>query len=221
MRQINITVLGLAMFAVPLLGQGSALREVHANRGSAGISLVVAQPLGAFRRHGDVAAGLSLFGVVRGKGLGVRIDGGWMLYDSQYQGYGVATKSQLATLAVGPQYTLGQGPVRPYAFALAGGSVFWSSVDYADGCGCHDGDYFLDGDVTTTTSAGAGVLITVKTHEHPLAIDLSVRGVRHDFVKYVPANAITQNPNGTFSAERVESRVEMRVYQIGVTFGIW
>jgi len=221
MRRISMMVLGLTGLAAPLVGQGSALREV--NRGGAGINIVVAQPLGAFRRHGDVAAGVSIFGVglVRGPGLGLRVEGAWMVYDSDYQGYGVSTKSQLASLAVGPQFTLGQGPVRPYAFAVAGGSVFWSSASYADGCGCHDADYYLDGDVTTTTSAGAGLLVTVKARETPISIDLGVRGVRHDFVKYVPTDGITQNSDGTFSAQRVESRVEMRIYHIGVAVGLW
>jgi hypothetical protein len=223
MRRITMTVLGLTVFAAPLLGQSSALREVRHDQGGIGINLVVADPLGAFRRHGNVAAGVSIGAVrgVRGSGLGLRVEAAWMVYAADYRDYGVSTTSQLATLAVGPQFTLGQGPVRPYAFALAGGSVFWSSAHYGDGCGCYDRDYYLDGDVTTTTSAGTGLLIRVKSGDKPIAIDLGFRGVRHDFVKYVPANGITQNPDGTFSAQRVESRVEMRVYHLGVTLVTW
>lgn len=217
MRRIGMAVLGLAIGVSSLHGQRSALREVR-DRGSFGFNIVVAQPLGAFRRTGDVAAGLTAFGVFGGPTLGLRIDGGWMVYDSEYQGYGVSTTSQLGTLALGPQITLGRGPMRIYGFATAGGSLFWSNASYS--CGCYDADFYLDGDFTTTTSAGAGLLINVARRNTPIAIDLGVRGVRHDRVKYVPANGFTQNSDGTFSGERVETPVEMRVFQLGVSIGI-
>src|SRR6266540_165026 len=62
MRRIGMAVLGLVLAAAPLSGQRSALREVR-DGGSAGLTLVVAQPLGEFRRHGNVAVGLTAFGV--------------------------------------------------------------------------------------------------------------------------------------------------------------
>jgi hypothetical protein len=54
----------------------------------------------------------------------------------------------------------------------------------------------------------------------PIAIDLGVRDVRHERVKYVPAGGITQNDDGSFTVERVETPVRMRVFQIGVSFGL-
>jgi len=217
MRRIGMAVLGLASVASPLFGQRSALREVR-DRGSFGINFVVAEPLGDFRRTGDYAAGLSGFAVVGGPTLGVRIDGGWMGYDSRYQGYGVSTSSQIGTLGIGPQLTIGQGPMQLYGFFTAGGSLFWSNASYS--CGCYDSDFYLDGDFTWTKSAGAGILIKVAQRRTPIAIDLGVRGVRHDRVQYVPAGGLTQNSDGTFSAQRVETPVELRVYQIGVSIGI-
>src|SRR6266516_4184122 len=136
MRRIGMAVLGLALGTTPLVGQRSALREVR-DRGSFGVNVVVAQPLGAFRRTGSVAPGLSGFAVVGGPTLGLRIDGSWMVYDSRYQGYGVSSTSQIGSLAIGPQITLGQGPIRLYGFATAGGSLFWSNASYSGGCGCY------------------------------------------------------------------------------------
>ncbi len=125
------------------------------------------------------------------------------------------------SLAIGPQITLGQGPIRLYGFATAGGSLFWSNASYSGGCGCYaSNDFYLDGDFTTTTSAGTGVLIQVASRRSSVAIDLGVRGVRHDRVMYVPAGGLTQNSDGTFSAQRVETPVELRVFQIGVSIGI-
>jgi hypothetical protein len=218
MRRIGMAVLGLTVVGSSLFGQRSALREVR-DRGSFGINFVVAEPLGDFRRTGDVAGGLQLSGVTGGSGVGLRVDGTWMVYDASYQGFGVSTTSQIGTLALGPQITIGNGPMRLYGFVTAGPTLFWSNASFNDGCGCDD-DYFLDGDLTWTKSAGAGVLLTVSRRRTPIAIDLGVRGVRHDRVEYVPANGLTQNPDGTFSGQRVRTPVELRVYQIGVSIGI-
>lgn len=220
MRRIGMAVLGLALMSAPLLGQRSALREVGGgNRGAFGVNLVVAEPLGAFRRSGDVAAGLSVFGVTSGGALALRLDAGWMVYDARYQGYGVSTLSQIGTIDAGPQLTLGQGPLRLYGFATVGGSMFWSTASY-QGCGCYGSSWFLDGHFTTTTSAGAGVLIGLSSSRTPIAIDISGRYVRHDKVKYVPAGGLTQNPDGSFTAQQVETPVDMRVLQVGVSIGI-
>lgn len=220
MRRIGMTMLGLAFVVAPLVGQRSALREVHdgAGRGSFGVNIVVAQPLGAFRTNGDVAAGLQVFGVTSGSALALRIDGGWMAYDATYQGYGVSTLSQIATLGAGPQLTLGQGALRFYGFATVGGSFFWSSASY--GCGCSGYEAFLNGHLTSTTSAGGGVLLGVTRGHTPIALDLGARAVRHDRVRYVPAGGLTQNSDGSVSATEVESRVDMRSYHIGVSIGI-
>ncbi len=220
MRRIGMAVLGLALGTTPLAGQRSALREVR-DRGSFGVTFVVAQPLGDFRRTGAVAPGVAGFAVVGGPMLGLRIDGSWMVYDSDYDGYGLSTTSQIGTLAIGPQVTFGQGPLRLYGFVTAGGSLFWSNASYGGSCGCYDNsDFYLDGDFTTTTSAGTGILITVARRRTPIAIDLGVRGVRHDRVKYVPAGGLSDTSDGTFSAQRVETPVELRVFQIGVSIGI-
>jgi hypothetical protein len=218
MRRIGMAVLGLALVSSPLLGQRSALREVR-DRGAFGVNFVVAQPLGEFRRNGDVAAGLAVFGVTSGSALALRIDAGWMAYDARYQGYGVSTLSQIGTIAAGPQLTLGQGPLRFYGFATIGGSMFWSTASY-QGCGCYGSNWFLDGHFTTTASAGGGVLIGLSSSGTPIAIDIGGSAVRHARVKYVPAGGLTQNPDGSFTAQQVETPVDMRVVQIGVSIGI-
>lgn len=220
MRRIGTAMLSLAFMTAPLFGQRSALREIHdgGNRGSFGINVVVAEPLGAFRTNGDVAGGLQVFGVTSGGPLALRIDGSWIAYDATYQGYGVSTLSQIASLGAGPQLTIGQGPLRFYGFATIGGSMFWSSADY--GCGCSGYSAFLNGHVTTTTTAGGGLLLGLTRGRTPIALDLGVRAVRHDRVRYVPAGGLTQNSDGSFTATEVQSRVDMRAYQIGVSIGI-
>ena len=223
MRRTIGLALTLAATTSPLLGQRSALREVR-DQGSAGLTFVVGQPLGEFRRNGAVAPGLTGFIVApvgRSGALGIRFDGSYLIYDATYQGYGVSTTSSIGTLALGPQLTVGQGPLRLYGFATAGGSLFYSSASYSGGCGCYDSnDFLIEGNLTTTTQLGAGVLITMSRRRTPVAIDIGVRDMRHDRVKYVPAGGIRDNGGGTFTVDRVETPVRLRVFQIGVSFGI-
>ena len=216
MRRIGMAVLGLAFSATSLAGQRSALHDVTNERGSFGVTLAFAEALGEFQNNANFAAGIGAFGTT-GRTLGLRIEGSWIQYARDYYGYDVSSSSQIATLAAGPQLTLGSGALRVYGFATVGGSLFWSSASY--GCGCNR-DGFLDGDFTTSTSGGGGVQIAVAQKRTPIFIDLSVRGVHHDRVRYVPANGLTQNSDGSFSGSTVESPVDLRVYQIGVSIGI-
>jgi len=228
MRRIIGLALTLAAATSSLSGQHSGrpsgLREVQSGGSSLGLTFVVGEPLGEFRRHGQLAAGLTGFAVVgldRRSTVGVRIDGSYMVYDASYLGYGVSSTSSIGTIAVGPQVTLGQDPLKVYGFGTVGGSAFWTSASYNGSCGCYDSDvFFLDGHLTTTTQLGAGMLITVSRRHAPVSIDIGVRDVRHDRVTYVPANGLTDNGDGTFTAQRVTTPVRLRVFQIGVTFGI-
>ena len=217
MRRIGMAVLGLAALGSNLYGQRSALREVH-DRGTFGVTLAIAEPLGEFRNNANLAGGITAYGLTGNRTLGLRIEGSWILYDSDYRGYDFSTTSQIGTLAAGPQLTLGAGPMRFYGFATIGGSLFWSSAH--SGCGCYRGDYYLQGDLTSTTSAGGGIQIAVSQRRTPVFIDLGVRGVHHDRVKYIPSGGLSQNPDGSFSADRVETPVDLRVWQIGVSIGI-
>jgi len=217
MRRIGMAVLGLGLVTIPLFGQRSALREVR-DRGAFGADLVVAEPLGEFSRNGDVAAGLSIFGVTSGGALALRVEGAWMAYDVSYQGYGVSTTSQIGTLGAGPQLTLGKGALRFYGFATMGGSLFWSNASY-NSCSCSASDW-LDGHTTWMRSAGGGLLLGITAGHTPIAIDIGARGVRHDRVTYVPAGGLTQNSDGSFTARQVTTPVDMRLYQIGVSIGI-
>jgi hypothetical protein len=88
-------------------------------------------------------------------------------------------------------------------------------------CGCYDSDvFYLNGRFTTVTQVGTGLMIAVSRSRTPVALDLGVRDVRHARVRYVPAGGITENPDGSFTVQRVETAVRMRVFQIGVSIGL-
>jgi hypothetical protein len=220
MRRIGMAVLGLAVLtSAPLFGQRAALREVNEReRAQFGFNFTVGQPQGEFRRTGNIAPGFSGFGVL-GLPLGLRIDGGWMNYENRYQGAGISTTSQIATLGAGPQLTLGSGGFRIYGFATVGGAWFFTGITEA-GCGCSTGDVEITGDLTTSTSAGGGVLLFLSTGRTPIAIDIGARGARHDNVRYIPVDGFTRNSDGSLTANYVSTPVIMRVLQVGVSVGI-
>lgn len=223
MRPLGESVLILVAAATPLFGQRSGLREAR-NGGSAGVTLAIAEPLGDFRRSASVGAGLTLFGVAplsRRGGVGLRFEGAYIIYDSDYQGYGLSTTSQIGTLAMGPQVTIGGGPLNLYTFLTYGGSLFWSSASSDGYCGCYDRDaFYLGGDFTTTTQLGTGIQIRVSRRRRAVAIDLGIRDTRHAMVTYVPAGAFTDNGDGTYTVRQVETPVNLRVFQMGVSVGL-
>ncbi|HXF95595.1 MAG TPA: hypothetical protein VNI61_05785 [Gemmatimonadales bacterium] len=219
MRRLAPAVAVLTIQAATLAAQGRGLREVRPE-GYGGLHVVVAQPLGEFRHTGDWSAGLTGFLLFGGAGLGLRLDGGYLQYDSDYRGYGVTTSSSVGSLGLGPQLTLGHGRLRAYGFATLGGSFFWTALTEDGYCGCYDGDtFFLNGRFTTTTQLGTGLLIVI-SRRRPVALDLGVRDVRHARVRYVPAGGITDHGDGSYSVERVETPVRMRVFQVGVSIGL-
>ncbi len=97
MRRIGMAVLGLAIVGSNLYGQRSALREVH-DRGTFGVTLAVAEPLGEFRNNANLAGGITGYALTGGRTLGLRIEGSWIPYASDYQGYDFSTTSQIAEL---------------------------------------------------------------------------------------------------------------------------
>jgi hypothetical protein len=219
MRRLGAAALGFLFTVIPSILSGQhGLREIRRDGGggSFGVDFVVAEPLRDFRQYGDVAAGLALGGVTGGKGLSLRIDGSFMVYDYDNREYGLTTISQIATLSAGPQLTLGSGSLRLYGFATIGGSLFWSTANYDD-CACRDSGIFLDGDLTRMTSVGAGLMLGLSRR---VGINLGVREMRHDDVQYVPTGGFTPNSDGTYTVDRVETPVLQRVYQAGLSIGL-
>lgn len=220
MRRIGMALLALTLVATAATAQrrgqySSGLREVR-DRGLVGLTIMGAEPWRDFRRYGDVAAGLTFFGVT-GKSLGVRIEGAYLGYGRDYRSYGLHTTSSIGSLAVGPQLTIGSGALRAYGFATLGGSLFWTSVS-DDGCGCYDDEVvFLRGDFTTNRSTGVGVLLNVSSR---MALDVGVRETLHEEVRYVPAGGISENSDGSFTVDRVQTPVGMRIWHAGISFAI-
>ncbi len=182
---------GLAILVsapVPLMAQRApgGLREVR-DVGSGGVNLVLAVPTGEFRRNVDIAGGVDVFGAFnlgRGDGVALRVDGSYLVYGSEnrvvtqpFFPVSINSTYSIATFGVGPQVTLGQGPVRLYGFGTFGASYIWVRSSYGvDGCGC---EAFASGtdfdDWTVALQGGGGLLINLRSRYVPIALDLGAR----------------------------------------------
>ncbi|MGH7752950.1 MAG: hypothetical protein ACREN5_09050, partial [Gemmatimonadales bacterium] len=91
-----------------------------------------------------------------------------------------------------------------------------------DDCGC--GDAFASttnfDDVTLAREVGGGMLVRLGRGRAPVSLDLSVRYVDHGDARYLTEGGIYEAPDGSLRMDVRQARVEMVVYQLGVSFGL-
>lgn len=219
-----------ALVAAPLAGQRSALREVR-SVGSAGAHLALALPTGDFRRSITAAGGLDVFGTVnldRAGGLALRLDGAYLLYGADHQVLGgyypveLHTTYSIATFGLGPQITLGQGPLRLYGFGEAGVSYIWAHSSYQlDGCGCGAYGSSTDfGDWTGALAAGGGLLVSLRTRHTPVALDLGARYLANGEAWVVRPGDVVAQPDGSVVVYPTRTRADLVVFHLGVSVGL-
>ena len=231
---VGLAILALGA-AIPLRtasGQryATGLRDAR-DLGSAGINLAVAVPVGEFNRI-DVAGGLDVFAALslgRGGPLAIRFDGSYLIYGDEnyfipqpYYPVGINTTYSIATFGVGPQLTMGQGPIRLYGFGTFGASYISARSSYrVDGCGC---DAFASqtdfDDWQGALQAGGGLLIGLRSRHTPIAIDLGARYLYNGDAWYVTPGDVVPQGNGTVEIFPSRSPVNLVVMHIGVTVGI-
>jgi hypothetical protein len=231
MTRIKVGLVLLAVGPTVLGAQRYGLREVR-NVGSAGVNLVVAAPVGEFKRNVDIAGGLDVFGAFNlggSEALALRVDGSYLIYGAENrfvpQGYfpvSINTTYSIATFGLGPQVTLGQGPLRLYGFGTFGASYLWVRSSYGvDGCGC---DAFASGtdfdDWTAALQGGGGVLLDLHTRHVPVAIDLGARYLSNGNAWYVSPGDVVPQPNGDVLIYPVRSRANLVMFHAGVSIGL-
>jgi hypothetical protein len=231
MTRIKVGLVLLAVAPTVLGAQRYGLREVR-NVGSAGVNLVVAAPVGEFKRNVDIAGGLDVFGAFNlggSEALALRVDGSYLIYGAENrfvpQGYfpvSINTTYSIATFGLGPQVTLGQGPLRLYGFGTFGASYLWVRSSYGvDGCGC---DAFASGtdfdDWTAALQGGGGVLLDLHTRHVPVAIDLGARYLSNGNAWYVSPGDVVPQPNGDVLIYPVRSRANLVMFHAGVSIGL-
>lgn len=228
MKLTGAVVAMLASVPVPLLAQrfgdraGGGLREVH-DIGNAGVNLVVAVPVGEFRQHVDVAGGLDVFGAFNlgGSGLALRLDGSYLIYGSDhslvaqpYYPVNITTTYSITSLGIGPQVTLGQGPVRLYGFGTVGFSYIWARSSDAFASGTDFDDW------TGALQGGGGLLLNLRSRRVPIAIDLGARYLSNGDAWYVSPGDVVPQPNGDVVIYPVRSKANLVMFHAGVSIGL-
>ncbi len=228
----TIAGFGLAtvLCAQPSVAQ---LREVDLAppRGTLGLTFQVGQAKGQFANYVDFGGGgggYLLYRPGRDMPLGIRLHIMYLVYGSQTHRYplvpgidvDVTTKNEIAAVSLGPQVTLGHGPLQIYGFAGFGGSFFstTSSVEGSDQNNQPFASTTNHEDGTFSSEFGGGVLIRV-SRRGPISIDLGARYLNNGRVTYVTKERVSFVGN-QLVVNPVDSEANLIVYHLGIAIGL-
>jgi hypothetical protein len=200
-----------------------------------GFNGVLARPVGEFQRFVDWGGGFGTYGVInldRGHHFGLRLDGSFVMYGHERYStvlsptirrvwVDVSTDNFIVGFGVGPQITLGNGPIRPYVYGTAGFSYFATvssvsgTADFDDGLSSTNFDYF-----TGALAGGAGLLFRLSRGRHPISIDMSVQSTYNGEAEYLRRGDIIENPDGSVTLFPIRSEANLVTFRTGVTIGM-
>ena len=223
-----LLLVSILVLIASILGSATAeaqhygMREVR-ETGSFGINLAVGAPSGDFAQNVDVAGGIDAFGAVnlgRGNPVALRFEGAYLVYGSDHN-FDLNTTYSIATFGIGPQITMGEGPMRLYGFGTVGLSYISAYSSFPDGCGCYYsyGSQTDFSDWTSALQAGGGVLVTFGRHT-PVSLDLGARYLYSGFADYVAPGDVQPQPNGDILVFTSRARPNLAVFHFGVSIGI-
>jgi len=228
--------LAFVLALAPSAAFAQGLREVPQNfRAILGGGGTLLQPTGEFHDNVNGGGGIDFFTVlnpVRSLPLGIRFDGTALVYGVEQ--FDVPTDPYLPRVqlegrtinsifgfGVGPQLTLGHGPMVPYAFATVGFAYFATQSDLH---GINGGPSFAQTtnfhDVTHTASLGFGAMFRLTSRRHPLMLDLSAVSGQGDRAQYLVRGSIVDNPDGSVSFVPIESRTNNTQLRLGLAVGL-
>lgn len=197
-----------------------------------GGSITLMDPVGEFGDFVDFGGGLGAFAVKslgRSGRLGLRFDGSLLIYGHESfaapfndqisrVSVEVSTNNLIASLGVGPQVTLGDGPVRPYAYGTVGFSYFATESTVSDSFG---GNEFASttnfDDATFTLGGGLGMMFRISNGRKPVSIDLGVTFIDNGRTSYLRRGGIEDLPGGGVRVRPIASQTDLIQYRIGVT----
>ena len=217
-RTVGLSLLVLLVGAGTASAQYRGLREVRGDAGMFGVNLAVGAPRGDFAQNVDVAGGIDAFAAV-GNPVGLRIEGAYLVYGSDHQ-FDLNTTYAIATLGVGPQITVGQGPMKLYGFGTVGFSYISAYSSFPDGCGCYSYGTQTDfSDWTSALQAGGGMLLTLGRRT-PVSLDIGARYLHSGFANYVAPGDVQPQPNGDIVVYTSRARPNLAIVHFGVSIGI-
>lgn len=221
---------------------GVAVRGCPPARFLLGVTLDVAQPVGEFRDHADVAPGLNFSGTVLlapSSPLGLKVSGGFISYGSDERDVRIAapfggsflarlgTSYTYAGIQAGPELAVRTGAVRPYIGGTIGFGSFRTrsalTVRDTDGDDQNEVDelwsrtHSSDG-VLAMTALG-GLRVALGSARSPVTLDAGARFVHNGEASYVRRGDIVDNGDGTMDVTITRSRADFVAYVLGVSVG--
>lgn len=225
----------LVLVALVPTGATAQLREVRGPKSIIGVNFTLVRPVGEFQQFVDVGGGLGVYGVVNfdeGGHVGLRFDGSWVLYGHESftaplsntirrVGVDVDTDNFIVHLGLGPQFTFGSGPVRPYVYGTVGFSYFAtvSSVSGTASFGNFASSTNFD-DFTFATTGGGGLLLRLSNGHRPISLDLSVQSTHNGEAEYLTRGGIVEDRNGLVTLLPIRSQTNLVAFRIGIAIGI-
>lgn len=239
---MNARVLFPALAIAAVLPSSSSAQAVEGltqprpSRAAAGVSFVVAQPIGEFHDNVSSAFGGEGHVVLRRSQhsvLGLRLEGGFLNYGHERKRVPLSstfggriqvdlnTNNNIALIGAGPQLMATGGPVRPYVHGTAGLAYFFTESHVE---GANDSYEFAQttnhDDAAFAYGGGAGVIIPLPVKRTLLSIDLGARYLNSGTVSYLKEGGIRDNADGTITLSPSETKASMITYRLGVSIGL-
>jgi hypothetical protein len=235
MRRVRWAGLMVVLALAGTAGAAAAQSNlVPVRRHVLGVSAAFMHPTGEFQEFVSWGGGADLSfvaGLGREGPLGLRVAGSVLWYGHEHYDvwvgprlpdsyYRVNTNNFIANVGVGPQLTLGAGPVRPYGFALAGVSYFatTSSVDN-DWGETWDSETNFD-DARFALGAGGGVLLQLGGRSRPLFLDVGAHWIHNGRTTYLREGSIIEFADGSTLIVPIRSDANHWTFRLGVAVGI-
>lgn len=239
--RISSALLALATFgatASSLSAQANPVRRADSSlpRGYGDIGFSVSQPLGAFNDYISEGYGVTggfVWNLDRDRVFGIRVEGGFLQYDSEKKRACVSTTigcrvrvdvntdNDIVFAGIGPQITVPAGPIRPYLNATAGFSYF---VTHSSISGRDDYDNLFEttnhDDAVFATTGGGGFMIPLSMRRTPVLLDIGATYHRNGEATYLRRGSIQDNPDGSIVVTPIRSEANFITYRLGVSIGI-
>jgi hypothetical protein len=227
---------GLVMVMALVVAAGDAAAQglVPVRRHLLGIGGSFMQPTGEFEQFVRWGGGVNasfVAGLDRQGTLGLRLEGGVLWYGHEhydvwlgprvpYGYFRVGTDNFIGTVGVGPQLTLGNGPVRPYGFGLVGVSYFATTSSVEGEWGeTYDSQLNYD-DATLSLGVGGGMLVQLGGRSHPFYLDMGAQWTHNGRTTYLTEGGIIEYPDGSMMLLPIRSEANHWTFRLGVGFGI-
>lgn len=235
----TVIALSLACAVVlptPLMAQGLSAyptSSADAGRWLFDMGVQYAHPTGAFAAQVDRAVGVggSVRYHFRGFApLGLRGDLAWMNYGNERKRVPLSstinrvlvemnTANDIALVTAGPELMVTAGPLRPYAFAFAGYSYFYTETSVGDG---QDGGSFARStnfhDGGPASGWGGGLRIPLSVRRVDVAIDGGARFTHNGVRTYLRRGDIVDQPDGSLLLSPRTTPANFVQYYVAASF---